>query len=582
MASDQVWLPILHSQLVNVCDEMSLAMMRTAYSPIFSEGLDFTTMILNPEGDLIAMANMNPAMLGLSLFSGRWVIEEFGREGLEPGDVVVQNDPYRGGSHMPEHLVISPFFYRDELRGFVGNVAHVAEIGGMAPGSFASNATDIYQEGLRLPPVKLMSRGEPVRDVWRIMLANHRTPESSWGDFNAMIGSLNLGLRRLGELHDEHGADAIAEAVPELHTYSESWMRRQIAALPDGVYSAEDCQEDDGFLDRPYYIRADVTIDGDRMLVDYGRSDAQAIGPINSPYLVTASATYSAIFFVIGGDVPINAGAVRPIDIVAPAGTIVNVRHPGPCVGGQTELQPRLIDLVEGLILSQIAPERTAAACGGTGCNFLFGGYHPRTGTYYTHYNFESIGWGGRLQTDGNSAVCVPHGNCQNTPVEVFETRFPWLHSAYRLNDDGGGAGRTRGGLGITRIITVEADEIVCSALFDRAKFKPWGLFGGEDGQPSQLLVRLAGSDEWQTFGQAFGTISDSKFSNVRLHRGDTIMLRTPSGGGYGPPHERPPELVARDVRERFVTRESARTRYGVALNDDGTVDEAETARLRS
>jgi N-methylhydantoinase B len=580
--ADQVWLKILHSQFVNVCEEMAYAMMRTAYSPIFSEGLDFSTMVLDAEGSLIAMANMNPAMLGQSLFAGRWVIDELGVDEFKPGDVVIHNDPYRGGSHMPEHLLVSPFFHDGELRGFVGNVAHVAEIGGMAPGSFASNATDIYQEGLRLPPVKIVAAGEPVRDVWRIVLANHRTPESSWGDFNAMIGSLNVGMRRLGELYDEHGPERVAAGIPELYDYSETWIRREIAELADGVYAAEDSQEDDGFDERPYYIRVAVTVDGDRLLVDYSASDEQAIGPINAPYLVTASATYSAIFFVIGGEAPINAGAVRAIDIVAPAGTIVNVRHPGPCVGGQTELQPRLIDLVQGLVLSQVTPERTAAACGGTGCNFLFGGFHPRTGSYYTHYNFEGIGWGGRAGADGNNAVCVPNGNCQNTPVEVFETRFPWLHAEYRLNGDGGGAGRTRGGLGITRVMTVEAEEITCSALFDRARHSPWGLFGGGDAQGSRLLVRLAGQQDWQPFSQAFGTASDSKFSNVRLHRGDTIMLRTPSGGGYGAPHERPPQAVAADVRERIVTAESARSLYGVALAPDGSIDEQATAALRA
>ena len=579
---DSVWLKILHSQLVNVCQEMAYAMMRTAYSPIFSEGLDFSTMILDRDGNLVAMANMNPAMLGQSLFAGRWVIDELGADKLAPGDVVIHNDPYRGGSHMPEHLLVSPFFHNGELRGFLGNVAHVAEIGGMAPGSFASNATDIYQEGLRLPPVKLMAAGKPVQDIWRIVLANHRTPDSSWGDFNAMIGSLNVGARRLQELYDEHGAELIEAGIPGLYDYSETWIRNEITRLKDGVYSAEDSQEDDGYDDRAYNIRVDVTVDGDRLVVDYSRSDPQAVGPINAPYLVTASATYSGIFFIIGGETPINAGAVRAIDVIAPAGTIVNVRHPGPCVGGQTELQPRLIDLIQGLVLSQVVPERAAAACGGTGCNFLFGGVHPRTGRYYTHYNFESIGWGGRAQTDGNSAVCVPNGNCANTPVEVLETRFPWLHSKYGLNPDGAGAGRTRGGLGITRVMTVEADEIICSALFDRAKNAPWGLFGGEPAQRSQLLVKLSGGTEWLTFGAAFGTNSDSKFSNIRLRRGDTIMLRTPSGGGYGSPHERDPKAVVADVREGLVSVAAARDLYRVVLDADGAVDEAATHQLRT
>jgi N-methylhydantoinase B len=579
---DQVSLKILYSQLVNICEEMGLAMMRTAYSPIFTEGLDFSTMVLDPAGDLMAMANMNPAMLGQALLAGRWVIEELGANEFQPGDVVVHNDPYRGGSHMPEHLLIAPFFFESRLRGFVGTVAHVAEIGGSAPGSFAANATDIYQEGLRLPPVKIMRGGRPVQDVWRIILANHRTPDSSWGDFSAMIGSLNVGLARLAELFGEYGAGQIASATPLLYDYSEAWIRREIARLPDGTYSGEDSQEDDGFLARPYVIRVDVNVAGDHLIVDYSRSDEQALGPINSPYLVTASATYSAVFFVVGGDAPINAGAVRPIDIIAPAGKIINVRHPGACVGGQTELQPRIIDLVEGLVLSQVAPERTAAACGGTGCNFLFGGTHPRTGRYYTHYNFESIGWGGRATTDGNNAQCVPHGNCQNTPIEVLESRFPWLHSEYRLNSDGGGPGRTRGGLGVTRVMTVEADEIIVSALFDRAKNSPWGLFGGLEGQRAMLLIRRAGSDRFRTFSDEFGTISDSKFANVRLRRGDTILLRSPSGGGYGPPLERPIDKVMDDVRNSFVSAARARSAYGVVVDADGKLDAAATAVLRS
>jgi N-methylhydantoinase B len=580
--SDPVWLRILHAQLVNICEEMGLAMMRTSYSPIFSEGLDFSTMILDRSGDLVAMQNINPAMLGQALFAGRWVIDDLGADQFEPGDVVVHNDPYRGGSHMPEHLVIAPFFHDGELVAWVCNIGHVGEIGGMAPGSFSANATEVYQEGLRLPPVKLMRGGEPVHDVWRILLANHRTPDASWGDFNAMVGSLNVGLRRLGELFEEHGGEAIGAAIPELYAYSEAWIRRDIEALPDGTYSGEDCQEDDGFSNRPYFIRADLTIRGDHIIVDWSRSDEQARGVINGPYVVCASATYSGIFQVIGGDAPINAGAVRAIDIIARPGTIVNVRHPGACVGGQTELQPRIIELIQGRILSQVVPERTSAASGGTSGNFLFGGTHPATGEYYTHYHFEGMGWGGRATTDGNDAQNVPHGNCRNTPVEVFESRYPWIHAEYRLNPDGGGAGRTRGGLGVTRVLTAEADEIIVNALCDRSKVAPWGVFGGGDGERLEYVVKTVGSEQFQTFSEAFGTPSDTKFSNVRLQRGDMVRLRSPSGGGYGPAFERPAEHVAADVRDGYVTAEDARARYGVALRADGLVDADATAKLRA
>lgn len=578
---DQVWLKVLHSQLVNICEEMGLATMRTAYSPIFSEGLDFCCLILDREGELVAMQNLNPAMTGQALYSGRWVIGDLGADEFEPGDVVIHNDPYRGGSHMPEHLVITPFFYRGELRAWLCNIAHVAEIGGMAPGSFSASATEVYQEGLRLPPVKLFRRGEPVKDVWRIMLANHRTPDHSWGDFNAMIGSLWVGLRRLEALFDEHGADRIEEAVPALFDYSEAWIRRDIAELPDGTYSGEDCQEDDGFEPRPYFLRVDLTIDGDHMIVDWSRSDPQARGVINAPYPVTASATYTGILQVIGSGAPFNSGAIRPIDIIARPGTVVNVRHPGACVGGQTELQPRIVELIQGKVLSQVAPERTSAASGGTSGNFLFGGVHPRTGHYYTNYHFEGMGWGGRATTDGNNAQIVPHGNCRNTPVEVFESRYPWLTRCYRLNDDAGGAGRRRGGFGITRILDVEAEEIVVSALCDRSKVSPWGVHGGLEGQRLAYLVKRAGETEFRTFSEAFGTVSDTKFSNVRLRRGDQVMLRSPSGGGYGDPLEREPELVAEDVGNRFVSRESARALYGVVLREDGDVDFEATETLR-
>jgi N-methylhydantoinase B/oxoprolinase/acetone carboxylase alpha subunit len=427
-----------------------------------------------------------------------------------------------------------------------------------------------------------MRAGEPVREVWRIMLANHRTPESTWGDFNAMIGALNVGLGRLGALYEEHGTKTITEAIPALYDYAEAWMRRDIADLPDGRWSGEDAQEDDGFERRARHLRVDVTIAGDRIVVDWSRTDPQATGTINAPYLVTASATLSGLFYVLGGDKPLNAGMARPIDIIAPPGTVTNVRHPGACVGGQTELQPRIIDLIQGLVLSQFVPDRVAAAAGGTSCNFLFGGRHPVTDEYYTHYNFEGIGWGGRATGDGNDAQIAPHGNCQNTPIEVFETRYPWLHDRYALNPDGGGAGRTRGGLGITRVMTVEADEIVVSALCDRSRIAPWGLFGGGEGETTAFLLRRRGEPEFLPFSEAAGTVSDTKFSNVRLQRGDAVLLRSPSGGGYGPPGERTAERVAADVREGFVSAEAARQTYGVALRADGTVDADETARLRA
>jgi N-methylhydantoinase B/oxoprolinase/acetone carboxylase alpha subunit len=581
-AIDRVGLTLLHKQLVNICDEMAVSMMRTAYSPIFSEGLDFSTLILDRHGNLIATAGLNPAMLGASLYAATWIINEVGPENFDEGDVWIHNDPYRGGSHMPEHMMVTPIWMGEEIVAYVGNIAHLAEIGGMAPGSFAATATDVYQEGLRLPPVRLFRRGEPVQDVWRIMLANHRTPANSWGDLHAMLGSLRVGERRLRQLFEERGVERLTEAFERIQDFADTFLREEIAKLPDGVYYGEDSFDDDGIGDRPYHVRLAVIVHGDELIFDYSRSDPQAIGPINAPYVVTLSASLNGLLYVLGRNIPVNAGLNRAIRVVAPAGTICCVRLPGACVGGQTEYQPRIMEMVMGTILGQIVPERSAGASGNTSLNFLFGGTDPRTGDYFAHYHFEANGWGGRATSDGNSAQIVPHANCRNTPVEIFETRWPWIHHRYGLNDDTAGPGRFRGGLGIERILEVAAGTITVSALADRAKRAPWGLWGGGEGSMTRIELQRAGDAGFRSFQEHFALVSPSKFTNVRLQPGDRVRLVSPSGGGFGDPLERDPGRVEDDVREGFVSAASAERLYGVVIGADGRVDSEATANLRA
>jgi N-methylhydantoinase B len=579
---DRVDLTIVYQQCVNICDEMAFAMMRTAYSPIFSEGLDFSTMLLDRSGELVAMAGINPAMLGASLYAPKWIVEEIGIENFQEGDVFVHNDPYRGGSHIPEHLVVSPIFFQDEIRGFVGAIAHWVEVGGMAPGSFAATASDIYQEGLRLPPVRLFDGGRPVKDVWRIMLANHRTPNATWGDMNAMIGSLSVGARRLRQLFEERGLEYVLESFPRLQDYADSWMREQIQALPDGTYCGADCMEDDGVSDRAYWIRLRIIVEGDEVIFDFSESDEQAEGPINAPYVVTVSGAINGLLLLLSPEdrVPVNAGSLRSVGVIAPPGTITNVRLPGACVAGQTEVQNRILELV-GRTLAQVVPQKAAAAAGGTSMNFLMGGLDPRTGEYYAHYHFEGNGWGGRATADGNDAQIVPHGNCRNTPVEIFETRWPWRHVEYRMNSGSAGAGKFRGGLGIRRTMTFLGDSVRVSALADRMKIPPPGIFGGRDGHPSRLTLRRVGEREFRSFQEHFGTQSPSKFVNIRLQHGDQVQITSPSGGGYGDPLERDPVLVARDVRENYISADAAQRDYGVVIGTGSGLDEAATTSLR-
>jgi N-methylhydantoinase B len=583
---DTVTLNIVHNALTNIASEMALVMLKTSYSTIFNEGLDFTTVLLDRHGDLIAEKNYTPSMMGAIPHTVKWAVEEKGIEHFHPGDVLVHNDPYRGGCHLPEHMMMRPMFVGDRLVGFAGNIGHVAEIGGKAPGSFAADATDVYQEGLRLPPVKLINRGEYVEDVWRIILANHRTPRNTWGDFHAMIGSLEMAERRIGELTERYDPSMIEQATAELMDYSERRLRAEIRELPDGEYSASMLVEDDGVTADPFEVKVTIVITGDEIIADFTGTSPQVRGPMNCTVVVVASAVYNAVFSITDPHslIPRNSGCYRPVKFIAPAGSVVNVVHPGPSVGGNTDLQPKLIDLLLKAF-SKAVPERAAAASGGSSSNFLFGGIHPETGAYYTNYHFDGHGTGGTVQKDGNDGEITRHSNCRNTPVEVFEGRYPFLTLEYRLKPDSGGPGEHRGGLSTTRTLEVVADEITLSCLFDRAKIPGWGLFDGESGGLSELLVKRVGDDQFRTFVDAYNTVSPTKFTNVLLKRGDIVRYATPGGGGYGDPFRRAPDAVLADVHNGWVSPESARRDYGVALReDDGNfeIDAAATAALRA
>jgi N-methylhydantoinase B len=561
---DTVGLHVLHNALANIAAEMALVMMKTSYSTIFNEGLDFSTVLLDARGNLIAEKNYTPSMMGAIPHTVRWALEEFGADFFQPGDVVVHNDPYRGNCHLPEHMMMKPIFKDGELIAFAGNMGHVAEIGGKAPGSFASDATDVYQEGLRLPPVKLIEGGDYNKHLWRVVLANHRTPRNTWGDFHAMIGSLNVGEARVLELIDRYDLETVVEGAAALNDYSERRMRAEIEELPAGAYRSELVVEDDGVSADPFRVVATVVVRGDEVIVDFTGTDPQVRGPMNCTWVVAVSAAYNAIFCVTDPEtlIPRNSGCYRPIRVVAPPGCVVNVQHPGPSVGGNTDLQPKLIDLLVSA-LAQAVPNLTAAAHGGSSSNLLFGGVHPETGRYYSNYHFDGTGTGGTGTKDGNDGEITRHSNCRNTPIEVFETRYPLLTLEHGLVRDSGGAGRRRGGLGTYRTLRVTAPEITFSALFDRMKIAPPGLFGGLGGGTSTLLVKRRGEPEFRSFEEVFGVSSPTKFTNVVLREGDELHYRTPGGGGFGDPREREPERVREDVLEGWVTRDAAARDYG-------------------
>lgn len=559
---DPVTLTVIDNFLTSTCRDMGVTMMKTSYSPIFNESLDFSCVIFDPQGQMLAQAEFCPSQIGTIKFTVEWTLAELGLEAFEPGDVVIHNDPYRGSGHVPEHMMLKPVFADGELFGFVANVAHMSEPGAKTPGGLSGDATEVFQEGLLLPPVKIKSRGRDNEDIWKIILANHRTPKVTYGDFRAMMASLDLAEQRVHELLDAHGVETVREACAELIEIAERRMRAEIRAIPNGVYGFGDVIEDDGITDRSYPMRLRLEVMDEEIVADFTGSAAQAVGPVNAIYAVTASAVYNAVLHLTDPTIPRNEGCYRPITVIAPPGTIVNCAFPAPVAGGNTETSPRITDMVFGALQGAI-PERVAAACGGTSSPFLFGGTDPRSGDLYAHFHFEGVGWGGRHGLDGNDMVVTINGNCRNTPVEVFETRYPaFLIEEYRLLPDSGGPGEFRGGLGGERLLTV-TNEVTVSALLNRMQADPWGVLGGGEGARGGIWVKRAGRGDWQTFVEAFGTVSPSKFSGIRLRAGDQVRLAMPGGGGYGEPRRRARGLVARDIEEGFVTETRARDDYG-------------------
>ena len=447
---DMVTMNIIDSSMVSICREMGITLMKTSYSTIFNEGLDFTCAIADTDGEMVSVAEFCPAQIGGMPLVIKTCAEEIPIDQIDEGDVIIHNDPYRGGLHVPEHTLFKPVYADGELLAFVVAIGHIAEVGGMVPGGFAGEATEIFHEGMRVPPVKIMKRGRDVDAVWKLMLANVRTPRYNYGDLRAMIGALDLGEARLKEMVAKYGRDLWRETCRDLMDYSERRMRAEIAQFPDGRYHFEDTVENDGIEDKPYQLRVDVFVQGDELIADFSGTDAQAKGPINATLGVTWSATYNALFHMTDPSIPKNSGCFRPIKIVARPGTVANVNYPAPEVAGNTETHPRLALIVIGA-LAQGMPERAMAAESGTGGNFVFGGHHPDYDEYFACYDLISGGWGGRDYADGNDCVIAINGNCRFNPVEVFETRFPFHVEDFAMTPDSGGPAATAAGSATAR-----------------------------------------------------------------------------------------------------------------------------------
>ncbi|MBI3978438.1 MAG: hydantoinase B/oxoprolinase family protein [Chloroflexi bacterium] len=566
---DPIKFEVIRNALLAATEEMSVSLQRSAYSTNVKTRLDYSCAFFDRHCRIVAQAFSQPGHLLMQAHVTGPSILEYGPERLEPGDAIVVNDPHRGANHLNDLFFISPVFYRGELFGFLGSSAHHVDMGGGAPCSLGA-FTEIYQEGICLPVIKLVHRGEFHPDLFKFLMANIRATKEVAGDMRAQIASNNLGARRICALLDRYGPDEVQHYIDELIAYTERRTRAELAKLPPGVYEAEAFLDDDGIDDRPIRFQVKVTIGDGRVAFDFTGTDLQRRGPMNCSKTMTTSGCLYVLKCLIDPDIPLNHGFFNHVEVHVPEGTCLNARRPAAVVGGQ-EVCMRINELVFKAF-SQALPEKVPAGTKGMVCHTAFGGLRPDSGEYYTFLETIAGGYGGRIRSDGPDAIQTHIQNTQNAPIEETELNYPVEILRYNLIDDSDGPGKFRGGLGLRRDYRFIDHEPSFTFLADRRKFAPWGLFGG---MPGKLATYFIVRD-----GQVIPTGSKVTFI---ARQGDVISAQSCGGGGYGNPFERDPQRVLADVVERKVSVERARLCYGVVVDPVAeTVDEAATAAFRA
>jgi N-methylhydantoinase B len=519
MAFDPVKLEIFKSLFHSIAEEMGATLRRTAFSPNIKERRDYSSALFDADGRMVAQGDHMPVHLGSMPLSVKAAIS---KRRIGPGDMIVLNDPYAGGTHLPDITLVSGVFRRKRLLFYVASRAHHSDVGGMTPGSMPL-AEEIYQEGLRIPPVKLIAAGEVNRDVWDIVLANVRTPAERDGDLAAMLAANRTGERRLLEIVQKYGIREVRAYIDELLDYTERMTRRMVREIPDGEYEGEDFLDNDGVAEGPVRIRVRIRIRGSNARVDFTGSDPQVGGSVNAVHAITASAVYYVFRTLVRAPIPSTTGGMRPITIVAPAGTIVNASPPAAVCGGNVETAQRLVDVLYRC-LAPALPGLIPAASQGTMNNVTFGGRDPRSGQAFAYYETIAGGMGARPGMDGVSGVHTHMTNSMNTPVEAMEMAYPVRVDRYALRKGSGGKGRFRGGDGVRRDIRF-LTPVQVTVLSERRDFAPYGLNGGAPGGRGRNRIRRAESDSYEEFPSKFMTSARS---------GDVLSIETPGGGGWG------------------------------------------------
>lgn len=571
---DPITREIIQNALAAAADEMALALYRTAYSTIVRDCLDYSTSLCNAAGEMIAQGVTIPLHLGSVPFALETLFKKFG-DHIEPGDIFILNDPFDGGMHIPDIFIVKPIFWEGQRVAFAVSTAHHLDLGGRLPGSSACDNTEIFQDGFRIPWLKLYRRGEPDEAIFTLLRANVRVPHMTLGDVYAQLAACHIGERAIHDIIRRYGTETFTTCAANLIDYTERLVRAEIAGWPDGSHTFTDYLDSDGVGGPPTRIQVTLTVAGDTLTADFTGTSPQVHGALNSTLSFTASVVALCVRAVLQEDIPNTAGMFKPLKIIAPPGSLVNVEMPGASsMRGVTGF--RVADVVFGA-LAGLLPERVLAAGEGGNTLVILGGQRQDKSPY-VYYELMSGTWGARPDRDGNDGLCNPANVASNIPIEQAESEYPVRIERYGLVNDSGGAGQFRGGLAIEREWRLLSGEAHLAIRSDRRDHLPYGLYGGQPGTPSMNILYPPGetSHDWMK-----GDILPTMISTT-MSAGQRIYHKQAGGGGWGDPLCRSPEAVARDVRNEKVSLASAREQYGVVLDAASlAVDEVATAMLR-
>ena len=547
---DPYLLNILGSSFISIAREMGISLLRAAYSTIVREAKDASTALLDRNGKVVAQAEYIPMHMNSLSAAFEIFAETFELEKLTPEEAFLTNDPYSGGQHLHDIILFTPIFYNEELIGFSGSIAHHLDMGGGAPGPMAS-ATEIFQEGFRIPPLKVnVPKDLQGGNIEKFLAANLRVPKKVIGDFNAQIAACRTGERRLKEMTEKYGLDLVKGGMKEVQNYSERLIRAEISKLPDGKYSGEDYIDSDGISARSIKIEVSVIVDGSEITIDLSRGNQQVKGPINSPIASTKSTAHIFLSGLWDEPIPVNEGSYRPVKFIIPEGTIFNPRFPAACRARMTSCYRLHSALTK--TFSDVCPEKVIACSNSTTNSVAFG--LSSKGKYEMFIEIIGGGLGAAGDSDGEDAIGQLVSNTGNIPIEAVENELSMFQiERYELIQDSGGDGQYRGGLGLRRAYRILKDNVILSTYSDRFKFAPWGLFGGEDARKSSFTIIRNGKK-----------INLPANSNTKLKKGDLLIAEMSGGGGYGSPKERRKDLIIRDLREEKISSQKAQKVYGI------------------